>query len=232
MIVAVYGCGGGHDHPGVEPVSLNRSRRGSADAEAIARVEQQADCREFGISTETVKRHLASIYGSSPCPAGRARDPRGADARGVARTGSAPVRHCQIEAPVDIRQERECSCRMSTILTALAVLAATTPGLLVSPAELAASLKDPATVVIAVGNSEDDFIAGHIPGARFVRYSEIAIDADGLSVGAAAGRSTPQGAERRRHQRQVEDRDLRMRRSRRRGCSSRWTTSGTRTRRC
>ena len=70
---------------------------------------------------------------------------------------------------------------MSTILTALAVLAATTPGLLVSPAELAAALKDPATVVIAVGNSADDFTAGHIPAARFVRYDQIAIDADGLS---------------------------------------------------
>ena len=70
---------------------------------------------------------------------------------------------------------------MSTILTALAVLAAATPGLLVSPAELAASLKDPAIVVIAVGNSDDDFIAGHIPGARFVRYDEIAIDSGGLS---------------------------------------------------
>ena len=69
---------------------------------------------------------------------------------------------------------------MSTILTALAVLAAVAPGLLVSPAELAASLKDPATVVVAVGNSDDDFIAGHIPGARLVRYDEIAIDVDGL----------------------------------------------------
>jgi thiosulfate/3-mercaptopyruvate sulfurtransferase len=70
---------------------------------------------------------------------------------------------------------------MSTILTVLAVVAATTPGLLVSPAELSAALKDPATVVIAVGNSEDDFIAGHIPGARFVRYDAIAVDAGGLS---------------------------------------------------
>src|SRR5215213_11666828 len=68
---------------------------------------------------------------------------------------------------------------MSTILTALAVLA-TTSGLLVSPADLAAALKDPATVVVAVGNSLDDFIAGHIPGARFIRYDDIAIDADGL----------------------------------------------------
>src|SRR5688572_32158164 len=68
---------------------------------------------------------------------------------------------------------------MSTILIALTVLAAATPGLLITPAELTASLKDPAVVVIAVGTSDDDFIAGHIPGARFVRYSEIAIDADG-----------------------------------------------------
>jgi thiosulfate/3-mercaptopyruvate sulfurtransferase len=71
---------------------------------------------------------------------------------------------------------------MSTILTALAVLAATTPGLLVSPADLASALKDPATLVIAVGASEDDFIAGHIPGARFVNYSDIVIDAGGLST--------------------------------------------------
>ena len=70
---------------------------------------------------------------------------------------------------------------MSTILVVFAVLAATTPGLLVSPSELAAALKDPATVVIAAGTSEDDFIAGHIPGARFVRYSDYAIDADGLT---------------------------------------------------
>jgi thiosulfate/3-mercaptopyruvate sulfurtransferase len=70
---------------------------------------------------------------------------------------------------------------MSTILTALAVLAAAAPGLLVSPAQLAASLKDPATVVIAVGNSDDEFIAGHVPGARFVRYDEIAVNANGLS---------------------------------------------------
>lgn len=57
---------------------------------------------------------------------------------------------------------------------------AAAPGLLVSPADLAAALKDPATVVIAVGNSVDDFTAGHIPGARFVRYDEIAITVDGL----------------------------------------------------
>lgn len=69
---------------------------------------------------------------------------------------------------------------MSTILTVLAVLAAGTPGLLLSPTELLAALKDPATVVIAVGSSEDEFVAGHIPNARFVRYDEIAIDVDNL----------------------------------------------------
>jgi len=70
---------------------------------------------------------------------------------------------------------------MSTILTALAVLAATTPGLLVSPIDLAAALKDPATVVIAIGNNPADFELSHVPGARLVRYNEIAIDANGLS---------------------------------------------------
>ena len=60
-------------------------------------------------------------------------------------------------------------------------MAAATPGLLVSPAELVVALKDPATIVIAVDSSEDNFIAGHIPNARFVRYGDIAIDADGLS---------------------------------------------------
>ena len=69
---------------------------------------------------------------------------------------------------------------MATTVLAL-VLAATTPGLLVSAADLAAALKDPATVVIAVGNSADDFVAGHVPGARFIRYDQIAIDANGLS---------------------------------------------------
>ena len=70
---------------------------------------------------------------------------------------------------------------MSTILTALAVLAqAATSGLLVSPPELAGMLKDPAVVVIAVGNQAGDFESGHIPGARFVRYGDIAVDADGL----------------------------------------------------
>jgi thiosulfate/3-mercaptopyruvate sulfurtransferase len=69
---------------------------------------------------------------------------------------------------------------MSTILAALAVLAQAPAGLLVSPSELAAMLKDPTVIVIAVANQPGDFEAGHVPGARFVRYADIAIDADGL----------------------------------------------------
>ena len=68
---------------------------------------------------------------------------------------------------------------MSTILSALAVVAASS-GLLVSADELATMLKDPTVVVVAVGNSPDDFTAGHIPGARFVLYDEIAPAIDGL----------------------------------------------------
>ena len=53
-------------------------------------------------------------------------------------------------------------------------------GLLVSADELAALLKEPTVVVVAVGNSADDFTAGHVPGARFVLYRDIAPDLDGL----------------------------------------------------
>ena len=70
---------------------------------------------------------------------------------------------------------------MSTILSALAVVAATSSGLLVSPSDLAAMLKDPAVVVVAVGTNPADFELGHVPGARFVLYGDYAIDANGLS---------------------------------------------------
>lgn len=70
---------------------------------------------------------------------------------------------------------------MSTILSALAVVAATSSGLLVSPSDLAAMLKDPAVVVVAAGTNPADFELGHVPGARFVLYGDYAIDANGLS---------------------------------------------------
>ena len=68
---------------------------------------------------------------------------------------------------------------MSTILIALAVLAGTaagSTGLLISPADLTAALKDRATVVVFVDTHEGNFTAGHIPGARFVRYDQITVD--------------------------------------------------------
>src|ERR1044072_7422672 len=68
---------------------------------------------------------------------------------------------------------------MSTILIAL-TLAAGSTGLLITPAELSAALKDRATVVVFVDTSEGNFTAGHIPGARFVRYDQITVDGDGL----------------------------------------------------
>ena len=68
---------------------------------------------------------------------------------------------------------------MSTILSALAVVAASS-GLLVSPSELAAMLKDPTVVVVAVGTNPADFELEHVPGARFVLYGDFAIDTAGL----------------------------------------------------
>jgi thiosulfate/3-mercaptopyruvate sulfurtransferase len=69
---------------------------------------------------------------------------------------------------------------MSTILAVLAVITQAGTGLLLSPSQLASMLKDPAVVVVAIGNGPADFEAGHIPGARFVRYGDIAVDVDGL----------------------------------------------------
>jgi thiosulfate/3-mercaptopyruvate sulfurtransferase len=54
--------------------------------------------------------------------------------------------------------------------------AAATPGLLVSPAELAARLTDPATVVLHVEQGGADFAAGHVPGARPIRYEAFAVE--------------------------------------------------------
>jgi thiosulfate/3-mercaptopyruvate sulfurtransferase len=51
--------------------------------------------------------------------------------------------------------------------------------MLVSTAELARQLADPAVVVLHVSDRESSFLEGHIPGARFVRYGEVAVDGDG-----------------------------------------------------
>jgi thiosulfate/3-mercaptopyruvate sulfurtransferase len=47
--------------------------------------------------------------------------------------------------------------------------------MLISTADLARQLTDPAVVVLHVSDREASFSEGHIPGARFVRYGDIAV---------------------------------------------------------
>ena len=68
---------------------------------------------------------------------------------------------------------------MSTTLFVLALIASPS-GLLMTPAELVSALKDPAVVVVTVAERPTDYEAGHIPGARFIRYGDIAVDNDGM----------------------------------------------------
>lgn len=49
-------------------------------------------------------------------------------------------------------------------------------GLLVSPADLAARLRDPNLVLLHIADRVSVYEQGHIPGARFVRYGDIAVD--------------------------------------------------------
>ena len=51
-------------------------------------------------------------------------------------------------------------------------------GMLVSATELAAVLKDPSVVVLHVADRAAVFEEGHIPGARFLRYPDFAIEGD------------------------------------------------------
>ena len=54
------------------------------------------------------------------------------------------------------------------------------PGLLISARELSAVLNDPATVVLHISDRPAAFEEGHIPGARWVRYSDFAVQVDGI----------------------------------------------------
>src|SRR5687767_1599807 len=47
---------------------------------------------------------------------------------------------------------------------------------LVSVAELTRILKEPSTVVLHIAERDAAFAEGHIPGARFVRYGDFAVD--------------------------------------------------------
>jgi thiosulfate/3-mercaptopyruvate sulfurtransferase len=67
--------------------------------------------------------------------------------------------------------------RVALALAALAV-AAETPRfeMLVSTANLARQLTDPGVIILHVSDRESSFTDGHIPGARFVRHGDIAVD--------------------------------------------------------
>ena len=54
--------------------------------------------------------------------------------------------------------------------------------MLMSVAELAGVLKDSSTVVLHVAENESAFAEGHIPGARFVRYGDFAVEGLTTSV--------------------------------------------------
>ena len=60
--------------------------------------------------------------------------------------------------------------------------AAAPGGLLMSTEELAAAAKDPSLVILHVADRPSAFEEAHIPGARFIRYGDFAIDGD-QSVG-------------------------------------------------
>ena len=64
------GVEGGHDHRGSNQIYVESlTARERQVAEAIARgLSNRQIAAEFGISTETVKRHLASIYSKLALP--------------------------------------------------------------------------------------------------------------------------------------------------------------------
>lgn len=64
----------------------------------------------------------------------------------------------------------------ATLALAFAAVLAPAPGLLISPTELAAEMKDPGVVILHVDTRSTDFGAGHIKGARFIGYNQITVD--------------------------------------------------------
>jgi thiosulfate/3-mercaptopyruvate sulfurtransferase len=62
------------------------------------------------------------------------------------------------------------------MLTLAAAALAWPAGLLVSPADLVSRVSDPLVVVLHIEDRDGEFANGHIPGARLVRYRQIAVD--------------------------------------------------------
>lgn len=70
---------------------------------------------------------------------------------------------------------------LAVMLTATGARAATPEAVTVSTDWLAGRLNEPDLVLLHVGE-EGGYKAGHIPGARFVRLADIAVDVDGRSL--------------------------------------------------
>lgn len=72
---------------------------------------------------------------------------------------------------------------LGTLACASALVAQTPPpreSLLISAADLAARAKDADLLILHVTDRQAAFDDEHVPGARFVRYGDIAVDGDGL----------------------------------------------------
>jgi thiosulfate/3-mercaptopyruvate sulfurtransferase len=64
----------------------------------------------------------------------------------------------------------------ATLVLTLSAVLAPAPGLLISPADLSAEMKDPALVILHTDMTSAGFDAGHIKGAKFVGYNQITVE--------------------------------------------------------
>jgi thiosulfate/3-mercaptopyruvate sulfurtransferase len=73
-----------------------------------------------------------------------------------------------------------CKAILFAVAAAVCALGATKPDMLVAPEWLASHLGDSKIAVLHVSANRNAYDAGHIPGARFVALSEIAVTRDGI----------------------------------------------------
>ena len=69
-----------------------------------------------------------------------------------------------------------CLSLACVVLAVAPVSGQAAPGMLVSVTQLADMLKDSNVVVLHIADRASTFDQGHIPGARFVRYADLAVD--------------------------------------------------------
>ena len=67
----------------------------------------------------------------------------------------------------------------TVVALAFSAFLAPASGLLISPADLAAEMRDPSLVILHADARSTDFDAGHINGAKFIGYGQITIDGAG-----------------------------------------------------